>query len=130
MFHVTSDNNVAQLFPGTTFRSSSEAASYYVVPIAESVRVPGVPAGSPATLRLRVWNSANGETYETATLRGESNDITVTLGGVLPNVPPLFDPVLSGLQGFTIVPEPSTISVALLGAVLLIGKRRRPSNSL
>ena len=27
MFHVTSDNNVAPLFPGTTFRSTSEAAS-------------------------------------------------------------------------------------------------------
>ncbi len=124
MFHVRSDNSVVPLSPSTTFRSTS-AASFYVMPSPEGVRVPGVPVGSMATLRLRAWNSENGETYETATLRGESSDLTIRLGGTPVFGPPIPDPPLIGLQGFTIVPEPSIISLALLGAVLLLRKRHQ-----
>lgn len=128
LVHVRSDNVIVPLFPASVFRNTSPAASYYVKQPSETVRVPGVSPGDSATLRLRVWN---GESYETATLRGESSDLTLRLGGtpLRGQGPPIPSALLLGLQGFTIVPEPSTISVALLGAVLLIRKRRQGSNT-
>ena len=126
LVHVRSDSVIVPLFPASIFRNTSPAASYYVKQPAENVFVPGLAPGDSATLRLRVWNGAS---YETATLRGESSDLTLELGGtpLRGNGPPIPPPLLLGLQGFTILPEPSIISVALLGAVLLITKRGRGS---
>jgi hypothetical protein len=123
LVHVRSDNVIVPLSPASIFRNTSPAASYYVQQPAENVFVPGVSPGESATLRLRAWQGAS---YETATLRGESSDLTLSVGGVplSGNGPPIPPPLLVGLQGFTIVPEPSIISVALLGATLLM--RRRP----
>ena len=121
LVHVAADDQIIPLFPATTFRSTSAAASYYVQQPSENVHVPGVLAGSSATLRMRVWN---GPSFETATLRGESNDITVELAGIRGPLPPIPFSFLEGLQGFTIVPEPSIISVVLLGAAALFVRRR------
>lgn len=123
LVHVTVDNQVVPLFPATTFRNTSAAASYYIQQPQENVLIPGVYGGESATLRLRAWQGAS---YETATLRGESSDLTLNVGGVpLAGAPYISAPLLAGLQGFMIVPEPSIISVALLGAALLIKRPRR-----
>ena len=111
------------LFPSTTFRTTSPAASFYVrqVPVA----VPGVPAGSEATVVMRIWTEE--PTYEEAfpNYRGQSNPVKITLGGVPPGGgAPIPDAVLVGLHGGFAVPEPSTMSLALLGGAVLLCRRR------
>jgi hypothetical protein len=108
--------------PGTTtFRTTPAAATFFVNPI--SVNVPGVAVGANATVRMRAWEGAS---WDTATIRGESNDVLVqNLGGQIGNNPPSPDAPLSGLQSFTMVPEPSTMALGLLGAAALLYRRRK-----
>ena len=115
----------------TTFREEPAIARYFVKPI--TVQVPGIPAGSPATVRMRMWNTSAGS-YEAAINSGlwwgESNDVTVPqLGGIPPGGgPPIPDALLAGLQSFMSVPEPSTPSIALMGAAFLMARRRTSSH--
>lgn len=106
------------LFPITTFRMSSPAAMPYVIQPAEPVVVPGIPAGSPATIVLRVWGS--GATYETALHVTQTPPITITLGGDVPGSPPLPPALLVGLSGVTgAIPEPSISALFAAGLVAL-----------
>lgn len=111
------------LEPITTFRTSSPAAAFFVHAVI--VTVPGIPAGSPATVRLRFWQG--GESYETNPMRGESNDVLIPqLGGVPPGGgAPIPTPGLNGLVGVALIPEPSTLTLVLLGAATLLLRRRR-----
>jgi len=111
------------LTPATTFRTTSAAAMFYVNEPLTGVVVPGVPAGSTANIQLRAWSG--GTSYETAVIRGESNIIPVSLGGTPAQGAPIPDAVLSGLQGFALVPEPSTIALGVLGAAALLYRRRK-----
>jgi len=97
----------------TGFRTG--AAIGYVSPI--TVTIPGIDIGGSATVRVVAFE---GTAYVTAGLRGESNPVTVTLGGgtALP-------PDLVGLNAFNIVPEPSTIALGILGAAALLFRRRK-----
>lgn len=83
------------LFPATTFRSSSAAATGYVNPV--DVSVPGVNAGERATVVMTVFN---GDSFETAPLAGQSEAITITLGGG--TIPPAN---LIGMEGFTVTSD-------------------------
>jgi hypothetical protein len=125
LFLVTGGSTYTPLFPVTTFRQTPVAAQYYVVQPDTAVTVPGVPAGAQATIVLRAWGS--GETYDTALYKGQSNPVTITLGGIPPGGgAPIQDAVLVGLQGFVgPIPEPSTVALGLLGAAVLLGQRRR-----
>lgn len=123
LFLVTGGATYTPLFPATTFRTTSVQASYYVVQPDVPVVVPGIPAGSPATVVLRAWFGSG--SYETSTFKGQTNPITITLGGIPPGGgAPIPDAVLVGLQGFSI-PEPSTMTLALLGGVALVVRRGR-----
>ena len=93
--------------------------------------VPGQPAGTTGLqFVVRMWL---GETYDSATIRGQSVPFTVgPLGGEDPaGEPPIPPPDLGGpdgvggLVGFTLVPEPSTYAIAALGALLLAAYKRR-----
>jgi len=115
--------------PGTTtFRETPAAATFFVNPT--SVSVPGVAAGSAATVRMRAWATSAGS-YDAAVaagaLRGESNDVTISQLGGTPagGGAPIPDPGLSGLQSFALVPEPSTMALGLLGAAALLYRRRK-----
>jgi hypothetical protein len=81
------------LLPTTDFRTSSSASQGYLNYV--EVKTPGLPPGSRATVVMRVYKE--GFTYESSPDRGQSNPITLTLGGG--NLPPA---PLVGLQGFTI----------------------------
>jgi hypothetical protein len=107
------------LLPTTTFRTTSPASAYYVNPV--DVIVPGKGAGETATLILRAYV---GNSYEVATLRGQTGPVTVTLGGIPAQGAPLPPAVLVGLQGFSI-PEPSTIALGILGVSALCLRRRK-----
>ena len=106
------------LSPATTFRASPPGtAQAYVIPPATPVTVPGIAGGSPATIVLRAWEGPN---YDTATVKAQSNPITITLGGG--GSPPAVPANLVGLQ--PIIPEPSTFALGLLGSVALLCRRR------
>jgi len=107
--------------PGiTTFRPAPLSA--FLNPIV--LAVPGVAAGTTGVrVQMRVWAFAG--TWETATVRGESSIITLgPLGGIPENGPPLVPPNLDGLPAIVIFPEPSTLTLALLGAAVLLFRRR------
>jgi len=94
------------------------------------VTVPGIAGGSSASVELRAWKSSLGATYEAALAAGGGNNvgksspITLTLGGG--GTPPAPDANLAGLQGFMIpVPEPSIAALGLLGAGLLVIRRKK-----
>ena len=121
LFLVGAGGALTPLTPTTTFRTTSAAAAFYLNQV--SVTVPGVPAGSPATFRIRAWEGAS---YDTATIKGESNDVLITqLGGQPATGAPIPDPALNGLQAFALVPEPSTLALGLLGAAALLYRRRK-----
>ena len=111
-------DKLTALTPTTTFRTTSAAAQGYVNDPGP-VTVPGVAAGAQATLVMRAFNGAD---YASSLIRGQSLPITVGLGGG--TLPPAN---LTGLQGFTleIIPEPSTIALGVLGAAVLLFRRRK-----
>lgn len=126
LFLVGTGGALTPLLPSTTFRTTSAAAMFFVNPV--TVAVPGIPAGSPATVRMRVWD---GISYEFAVanglFRGESSDVSIAqLGGLPPDgSPPIPDPGLNGLLSFVLIPEPSTLLMGMLGAAWLAFRKRR-----
>jgi hypothetical protein len=119
LVHLNGDS-VTPLTPTTTFRSTGAGVGF--ISPAVDVAVPGVAGGSTATLALRAFDGA---TYETSTFRGQSAPVTVTLGGA--GSPPSTPAALTGLTSFNVqlVPEPSTIALALLGGAALLLRRRK-----
>ena len=83
---VKPDGALEPLLPTTKFRSEGPPAGrFYFWGIAPTV--PGVFCGDEATFRVRIWEGLD---WESATLRGESQDITTVVGGGMatpPNLP-------------------------------------------
>ena len=86
------------------------------------VSIPGVPAGTTGTrVVVRVWH---GPDYDNAVGRGQSNEVVLgALGGIPASGPPITPPNLDGLQPFLYLPEPSTLTLGLLGAAVLFFRR-------
>lgn len=84
-----------------------------------------VPAGGSATIQVRAWQVSSGADWESATIRGASAPITIATGGT--GTPPGPPALLTGLAGFTIVPEPSTIALGIIGGLgtLFLVRRRK-----
>jgi len=126
LFMVTGSGATATytaLSPATTFRASpAGAAQNYVIPPATPVTVQGVAARQQISVVLRAWEGAS---YDTAAVFGQSQPITITLGGPVAGQPDDFPANLVGLQGFSMVPEPSTMALGLLGAAALLYRRRK-----
>jgi hypothetical protein len=95
----------------------------YVVPV--TVQFPGAPIGSPVTFTLRFWDTAAGSYAGAASggqfQYGESGPLTVTLGGG--TLPPADLP--ASFTGFTLIPEPSTIALGVIGGLALLRRRRK-----
>jgi len=133
---------VAQLYaaaPGGTlaavggtipFRSTPEAGKGYLntTGVDTTRNIPGVAEGGSAQVKVVAWVASLGSSYEAVKALnqggfGESGVITVATGGgiQLPGQ-------LVGLQSFTvasIVPEPSIAALGLLGAGLLLIRRKK-----
>ena len=107
--------------PGVqTFRDFPNQAYF---PAGIVVEIPGVPPGTIGTrVVMRAW--IGGPTYDSADARAQSNEIVLgALGGIPASGPPITPPNLDGLQTFQLFPEPSTLTLALLGAAILLFRR-------
>jgi len=90
--------------------------------------VPGVAGGSPADFQVVAWDSTLGDDYTAAVAAGmggvgASDQFSVTLTEA-PATPAL----LVGLTSFSvsaIIPEPSVAALGLLGAGLLLIRRKK-----
>jgi hypothetical protein len=120
------------LFPLQSFRPAPDNR-FFTGPL--SVTVPNQPAGTTGlNFVVRAWEGPN---YETAAVRGQSAVFTVgPLGGTTASGQIFLPPDLGGpggiggLQSFIVpFPEPSTISLALLGAAVLLLRRRKDSTA-
>ncbi|MGE3309439.1 MAG: PEP-CTERM sorting domain-containing protein [Limisphaerales bacterium] len=94
-----------------------------------TVEIPGTTVGGSGQVKLVAWYASQGATYAEAMGKGlggfgESAVLTVNgLGGG--TTPPA---LLAGLQGFSVsavVPEPSIAALGLLGAGLLLIRRKK-----
>lgn len=100
----------------TAMRTGS-AAGYFS---GGTANIASVAPGATASIQVRAWKG--GATFETATATGISEAINVTLGGA--GSPPSLPANLVGLKSFSLVPEPSTIALGLIGAAALMLRRR------
>jgi hypothetical protein len=106
---------------GSPVALRSDAGIGYVV---ASIVTTALPGGSTAIVQMRAWTGA--ATYEAATSKGASANVSVVLGDPSAN-PPGVPTSLVGLQGFTVaaVPEPATLALAGLGGLGLMALRRK-----
>ena len=112
--YLLTDTGYSPVGPIQGFLTGSPEATHYIN--GTVFAVPGIPPGSLATLHIRAW--ADAPNWESAVIRGESNDVTVNLGVEL-------GANLDGLESFTLVPEPSTLILGILAAGTLFPARRR-----
>lgn len=78
-------------------------------------------AGATVQAQVRAWTGA--ASYDAATVRGESALFDQVLGGG--GTPPAAPGAMANFQSFSLVPEPSTIFLGLLGAGALFLRRFR-----
>jgi len=91
--------------------------------------VPGLTATGAASFELRAWTG--GATYDAATYKGTTGVFAGTVNGwndaavppAAPNGATLTIP--SSIVMTTVVPEPSTLALGLLGAAALLIRRRK-----
>lgn len=88
----------------------------------------GFPEGQTVHLQVRVWDSAAGPTWEIAaqngfagTQYGQSQVFSFTL----PVTGPPQAWFIENFRGFTLVPEPSLLGLAIVGAAVLLFVRRQ-----
>jgi hypothetical protein len=129
-FSAPGANSFSSVGDALPFRSGA-GAGYFNTSGADTGRViPGFASGATVDVRVHAWDGAF-STYEDAVAgmgaAGFSPTLSVTLGGG--TVTP---PNLVGLSSFQLsaggtvgVPEPSTIALGLLGAGLLLFRRRK-----
>ncbi len=114
----TSLDSLAPVGSPVNFRTGT-AAGY----ISSTIVTTPFPGGTTVWVEMRAWEAAGGNTYEAAIaagkLFGKSDPIQLTVAEA-PNTPP----DMVGLRSFSLVPEPSTLALGLLGAAALLLRRR------
>jgi len=114
--NLTSPLGVTDFIPGTGFLNTI------------NVTVPGVPGRTSGTFVIRAWDNVGGS-FAGATLQhGESAPFTIaSLGGAgsPPDVPASLDGTTYAGFTMTVVPEPSTYALGVLGLGALAMMRRR-----
>jgi len=125
-----SDPNQLTLITTVTFRTATSATALPagLIQTVVDVPIPGVAAGSIATLQVRAWaNNGGSATFDTAVTKATSALFqSGPLGGTSPGGPVL-TPDMAGWSSFSLatIPEPSTFALAGMGAAALMIFRRR-----
>jgi hypothetical protein len=113
------ETSLAPVGAALPFRSG--AAAGYIT--STGIAVSGIAAGTAVIVQMRAWEAAKGATYETAVaagaLYGVSNPVALTL-----TAPPAAPADMVGLQSFSLIPEPSTLALGVLGVAALLLRRR------
>lgn len=95
---------------------------------AQTLSVASVAPGGSAFVQVKAWEGAAGSTYESALSGGKKAGFGNIVGPFVTGgagTPPSTPPNVTGLTSFSLViPEPSTIALALLGAGALFIRRR------
>jgi len=114
----------AILDAAAVFRTGA-GAGYWNAGTDATRQLPGILPNTQVWLQVRAWDSTFGATYDLAKAAGgawgDSKVFSETAGG---GTPPVAPANLTGLTAFTLVPEPSTIALGILGAVALLLRRR------
>lgn len=122
--------------PVTSFLNSGGAGFIVANPRDVTVVNASVTANpSPGSYQVRVWNTANGATYEAASAVigahvGISSSVSANFAGYVNGqlAPPSF-PQANGFGSFSLgivaVPEPATLALGLFGAAGLLARRRK-----
>lgn len=105
--------------PVLPFRTG--AAAGYITSTA--IKVDGIPGGTTVFVQMRAWEAAKGGIYEAAVAAGGYYGASAPLSLTL-SEPPGAPTDMVGLQSFTLIPEPTTLTLAVLGAAVLLGRRR------
>jgi hypothetical protein len=125
LYAGSSADSLSLVGSAVAFRTGTRAG--YVDISSPDRVIQGVAAGATAFVQIRAWAASAGATYDAAVasggLRGFSNTISVTTGGA--GNPPSLPANLVGLQSFALVPEPSVIALAVLGAGALFFRRKK-----
>lgn len=110
---------------GSPVEFRNAPANGYV--LASTVAIPGVAGGSPVDVKMVAWAKSLGNTYpgDGLDFTGSSAVINVASTGNPSATPPSTPANLVGLQGFAIIPEPSMAALGLLGAGLLLIRRKK-----
>jgi len=114
------EGSLAPVGAALPFRTG--AAAGYIT--STKVTVDTIPGATSVSVEMRVWEAAKGTSYETAVaaggIFGKSAAIKLQLAG---DPTPPTDMV--GLTSFSLVPEPSTMALGVLGAAALLLRRRK-----
>lgn len=112
------DSSYAPVGTASTFRTGNNAG--YIITSAVTTTFAG---GTAVTVQMRAWEASGGASYEAAVaagkLYGTSNPVNLTVA-TAPSLPP----DMVGLQSFSLIPEPSTFALGLLGAAAFFLRRR------
>lgn len=96
--------------------------------VAGKVLVPTVAEGGKADVIFKAWKASDGTSFEAAMNSGGLYGQSELLVGIITggdNLSPAVVPQpLTGLASFSLVPEPSTVALGLLGAAALLLRRR------
>lgn len=134
-------NYVAQIFAGpvggslTAFGSkmpfrTGTGAGYYNYGADPTLTLTGLAAGADAQVQVRVWESQYADFAAAQAAGGKyGSSAILTLKTGNAGTPPTLPTALTGLTSFSlaggVIPEPSTIALGLLGATVLMLRRRK-----
>jgi len=112
------DSSYAPVGNAVNFRTGNNAG--YIVTTAVTTSFAG---GTAVTVQMRAWEASGGTTYDAAVaagkLYGSSNPVNLAVQ-VAPNTPQ----DMQGLAAFSLIPEPSTLALGVLGAAAFFLRRR------
>ena len=112
------ETSYAPVGSAVNFRTGNNAG--YIVPVVVTTPYAG---GTSVAVQMRAWEASGGTSYEAALnagkLVGKSDPVTLTVTEA--PAPPAD---MIGLASFSLVPEPSTFALGILGAAALLLRRR------
>lgn len=123
----TAESALVATGAAVAFRSTPDSGKGYWPGAARTIA--GVAENGTAAVQVRAWKSSEGATWEAAVAKGggfgSSAVLTIPTGGGLNPATPL-----TGLASFNIsnaaaIPEPAVAALGLLGAGLLVIRRKK-----